>query len=90
MTEAESVGAIELALQATIDAEPVEARIRAAEKDGKFAGNPDANVRDIAQGMREAVSYFVELSKLGHQISHVDVGGGHGVDYEGTRSRSFC
>ena len=49
MTEAESVGAIELALQATIDAEPVEARIRAAEKDGKFAGNPDANVRDIAQ-----------------------------------------
>ncbi|MFT3847880.1 MAG: acyl-CoA dehydrogenase [Propionivibrio sp.] len=48
-TETESVGAIELALQATIDAEPVEAKIRAAEKDGKFAGNPDANVRDIAQ-----------------------------------------
>ncbi len=49
MTEAESVGAIELALQATIAAEPADAKIRAAEKDGKFAGNPDANVRDIAQ-----------------------------------------
>ena len=53
-------------------------------------GSQISNVRDIAQGMREAVSYFVELSKLGHQISHVDVGGGLGVDYEGTRSRSFC
>ena len=49
MLETESVGAIELALKATIDAEPVEAKIRAAEKDGKFTGNPDANVRDIAQ-----------------------------------------
>jgi len=49
MIETESVGAIELALRATIDAEPVEAKIRAAEKDGKFTGNPDANVRDIAQ-----------------------------------------
>ncbi|MGH8032346.1 MAG: biosynthetic arginine decarboxylase, partial [Luteimonas sp.] len=29
-------------------------------------------------------------SKLGAKISHVDVGGGLGVDYEGTRSRSFC
>jgi arginine decarboxylase len=53
-------------------------------------GSQISNVRDIAQGMREAVRYFVELSKLGHEISHVDVGGGLGVDYEGTRSRSFC
>jgi arginine decarboxylase len=40
--------------------------------------------------MREATRYFVELSKLGANISHVDVGGGLGIDYEGTRSRSFC
>ena len=53
-------------------------------------GSQISNVRDIAQGMREAVRYFVELSKLGHGITHVDVGGGLGVDYEGTRSRSFC
>jgi arginine decarboxylase len=47
-------------------------------------------VRDIANGMREATRYFVELSQLGAKITHVDVGGGLGVDYEGTRSRSFC
>lgn len=46
--ETEAVGAIELALTATIDAEPIEARIRAAEKDGVFDNIPEANVRDIA------------------------------------------
>ncbi|NYZ61901.1 arginine decarboxylase [Luteimonas deserti] len=52
-------------------------------------GSQISNVRDIANGMREATRYFVELSKLGAVISHVDVGGGLGVDYEGTRSRSY-
>lgn len=53
-------------------------------------GSQISNVRDIANGMREATRYFVELSKLGAKISHIDVGGGLGIDYEGTRSRSFC
>lgn len=53
-------------------------------------GSQISNVRDIANGMREATRYFVELSKLGARISHVDVGGGLGIDYEGTRSRSYC
>jgi arginine decarboxylase len=53
-------------------------------------GSQISNVRDIANGMREATRYFIELSKLGARISHVDVGGGLGIDYEGTRSRSFC
>ena len=53
-------------------------------------GSQISNVRDIANGMREATRYFVELSRLGATITHVDVGGGLGVDYEGTRSRSFC
>src|SRR5690606_30605131 len=53
-------------------------------------GSQISNVRDIASGMCEATRYFVELSRLGATISHVDVGGGLGVDYEGTRSRSFC
>ncbi|MGY0504725.1 arginine decarboxylase [Luteimonas sp. e5] len=52
-------------------------------------GSQISNVRDIARGMREATRYFVELSKLGAPISHVDVGGGLGIDYEGTRSRSY-
>ncbi|KAB2912430.1 MAG: acyl-CoA dehydrogenase [Dechloromonas sp.] len=46
--EQEPVGAIELALKATLEAEQIEAKIRAAEKDGRFDGNPLANVRDIA------------------------------------------
>lgn len=53
-------------------------------------GSQISNVRDIANGMREATRYFVEMSRLGAKITHVDVGGGLGVDYEGTRSRSFC
>ncbi|WP_411833807.1 arginine decarboxylase [Pseudoxanthomonas mexicana] len=53
-------------------------------------GSQISNVRDIANGMREATRYFVELSRLGATISHVDVGGGLGIDYEGTRSRSYC
>src|SRR6478736_3701206 len=53
-------------------------------------GSQISNVRDIANGMREAVRYFVELSKLGAQVKYMDVGGGLGVDYEGTRLRSYC
>ena len=53
-------------------------------------GSQISNVRDIANGMREAVRYFVELSKLGCAIRYMDSGGGLGVDYEGTRSRGFC
>jgi arginine decarboxylase len=53
-------------------------------------GSQMSNVRDIARGMREAVRYFVELSQLGLPIRYMDVGGGLGVDYEGTQSRSEC
>ncbi len=53
-------------------------------------GSQISNVRDIANGMREATRYFVEVSRLGCPIRCMDVGGGLGVDYEGTRSRNFC
>ncbi|MDR1075062.1 MAG: arginine decarboxylase [Xanthomonadaceae bacterium] len=53
-------------------------------------GSQISNVRDIANGMREAARYFVELSKLGAKLRYMDVGGGLGIDYEGTRSRSYC
>jgi arginine decarboxylase len=53
-------------------------------------GSQISNVRDIASGIREATRYFVEVSRLGCTIRYMDVGGGLGVDYEGTRSRSFC
>ncbi len=53
-------------------------------------GSQISNLRDIAAGMREAVRYFVELSKAGCLIRFMDSGGGLGVDYEGTRSRGAC
>ncbi|UNK48109.1 arginine decarboxylase [Lysobacter sp. S4-A87] len=53
-------------------------------------GSQISNVRDIANGMREATRYFVELSRLGARIAYMDVGGGLGIDYEGTRSRGYC
>lgn len=51
-------------------------------------GSQISNVRDIANGMREATRYFVELRQMGVPLEIVDVGGGLGVDYEGSRSRS--
>jgi arginine decarboxylase len=53
-------------------------------------GSQISNVRDIANGMQEAVRYFAELTKLGHPIRYIDSGGGLAVDYEGTRTRSDC
>ncbi|QAU24655.1 biosynthetic arginine decarboxylase [Dyella sp. M7H15-1] len=52
-------------------------------------GSQISNIRDIANGMREATRYFVELTRLGVPLESVDVGGGLGVDYEGSRSRSL-
>lgn len=53
-------------------------------------GSQIANVQHILSGMREAARYYAELIGLGADIKIVNVGGGLGVDYEGTRSRSFC
>lgn len=51
-------------------------------------GSQMSNIRDIANGVRESARFYVELSKLGANIKCFDVGGGLGVDYEGTRSHS--
>ncbi|MCW2477932.1 biosynthetic arginine decarboxylase [Candidatus Symbiopectobacterium sp. NZEC135] len=53
-------------------------------------GSQLANIRDIATGVRESARFYVELHKLGVNIQCFDVGGGLGVDYEGTRSQSDC
>ena len=47
--EAEPVQAIEAALTATIQAEPIDAKVRQAEKTGRFEGHPANNVRDLSQ-----------------------------------------
>ena len=53
-------------------------------------GSQVANIQDIKTGMREAARYYQELRALGAAVDTMDVGGGLGVDYEGTRSRSYC
>ncbi len=53
-------------------------------------GSQIANIHDIQLGMRECARYYAELLKQGANIKCVDVGGGLGVDYDGTRSRNFC
>jgi arginine decarboxylase len=53
-------------------------------------GSQIANIQDIQRGMRELGRYYAELRALGAPVATVDVGGGLGIDYEGTRSRSFC
>ncbi|ASP38160.1 arginine decarboxylase [Bacterioplanes sanyensis] len=53
-------------------------------------GSQLANIRDIHTGLRECSRLFAELVRLMVPIQWLDVGGGLGVDYEGTRSRSYC
>ena len=79
LTESEPAGAIELALVATIEAEAIEAKIRDAEKAGRFANNPLANVRDIAIAAAECgVITAAEFEKLKRRnvlrdiVVHVD------------------
>lgn len=53
-------------------------------------GSQIANIQDIQVGLREAARFYAELRLLGVPITVADVGGGLGVDYEGTASRSTC
>ena len=53
-------------------------------------GSQIANIRDIQGGMSEVARYYAELQCMDVPLQYVDVGGGLGVDYEGTRSRSYC
>ena len=53
-------------------------------------GSQIPGLRDIRSGVSEAARYYGELRRLGAPLKVLDVGGGLGIDYEGTRSRHFC
>jgi arginine decarboxylase len=53
-------------------------------------GSQVANVQDVCRGLKEAARCYIELRRWGAPVAVVDVGGGLGVDYEGSRSRSHC
>lgn len=49
-------------------------------------GSQVTKIRRIKNALREATQFYVQLSKLGFNIEFVDIGGGLGVDYDGTRN----
>ena len=49
-------------------------------------GSQVTKIRRIKTALREASQFYVQLHKLGFNVEFVDIGGGLGVDYDGTRS----
>ncbi|NMA72708.1 MAG: biosynthetic arginine decarboxylase [Bacteroidales bacterium] len=49
-------------------------------------GSQVTKIRRIKTALREASQFYVQLRKLGYNVEFVDIGGGLGVDYDGTRS----
>jgi len=51
-------------------------------------GSQITNIRKIKASLREAGQFYIQLQQMGLNLEFVDVGGGLGVDYDGTRSTS--
>ncbi len=49
-------------------------------------GSQVTNIRKIKNAIREASQFYIQLANNGCNISFVDIGGGLGVDYDGSRS----
>lgn len=49
-------------------------------------GSQIPNIRDIRNGVVEAARYYVDLCREGAALTHIDLGGGLAVDYNGSHS----
>ena len=49
-------------------------------------GSQVPDISTIKRAVREAARYYAKLSKMGHELGYLDVGGGLGVDYDGSRT----
>lgn len=49
-------------------------------------GSQITDIRFIKSGLAEVARFYLELRAMGVDITHVDVGGGLGIDYDGTNS----
>jgi arginine decarboxylase len=53
-------------------------------------GSQITDIRFIKSGLAEVARFYLELRALGVNITHVDVGGGLGIDYDGTNSTNHA
>ena len=53
-------------------------------------GSQVSNIQHFQRALHEGARFYAELRRMSAPVSCVDVGGGLGVDYEGTQSRNFC
>jgi arginine decarboxylase len=51
-------------------------------------GSQINKIRVIKNALREVTQFYVQLCKMGFAVDFIDIGGGLGVDYDGTRSSS--
>ena len=49
-------------------------------------GSQITKIRRIKNAIREATQFYVQLTQMGFDIDFMDIGGGLGVDYDGTRN----
>ena len=49
-------------------------------------GSQVTKIRRIKNALREACQFYVQLTQSGFDIDFIDIGGGLGVDYDGTRN----
>jgi arginine decarboxylase len=49
-------------------------------------GSQIANIRNIKEALRETGRFYCELMKMGAPLRYLDVGGGLGVDYDGSQT----
>ncbi|MEN9919261.1 MAG: biosynthetic arginine decarboxylase [Bacteroidota bacterium] len=49
-------------------------------------GSQVTKIRRIKTALREASQFYVQLHSMGFKVEFVDIGGGLGIDYDGTKS----
>jgi arginine decarboxylase len=53
-------------------------------------GSQISNITTIKDALREAGQIYVQLAALGAPMGHLDVGGGLGVDYDGSKTNFYA